>query len=544
MTDSRGTRLLAAGLFLLALALYVPAFWVPFYLDDATSIHRNPHLLEGEFWAYLQEYYRRWVTYLTFWGDFQLWGDSPHGYHAVNGLLHAANTVLVFLISRLLMGHLDDPSGRRALWFAVGVAALWAVHPLHTQAVVYIVQRATLMATVWGLLSVYCWIRFRQELKDFGERDRRWLLLAGLSLILAIFSKEFALTVLLVWLVVEVTALGGRIRKLVIPALTLAGLVALLWLLDRWAFQGMGWAALDAGSRETADISRWQYLLTQQEVVIHYLRLFFLPQPLLMEHGFKLHEGVGDTWPFLVPHVGLIVLAAVLVRRAPLVSLGIGWFYVALLVESGLVPIKDLAFEHRMYFPSVGLMLALVGGVFHLHRALGGQRLGQILGVLALAGVLTLSVLTVQRVQLWSDPQVFFQHEIEHAPWPARGHHSLGVWHAERGQLQRAQAQFDRALEGYEARGQLSVGFMEDYMRLLWAQGRYESLDGFFAGALERFESDEDKGRMFAHYANLQYQRGGCPPARPALMEALRLAPSDERIQALYKQCIESLEGW
>jgi tetratricopeptide (TPR) repeat protein len=203
-----------------------------------------------------------------------------------------------------------------------------------------------------------------------------------------------------------------------------AGAGLLLWVLLVFAVGNelFSLAALDAFTRETKDITRFNYFLVQAEVLWTYIRLFFLPVGLHLVHGFSLAE-TGTGWPAaaaLIGHVAVLAGGVFVVRRAPLLAFGILFYYITHLVESSFFPIKDLIFEHRSYLPNAGLCLSTGWGLCAL-AALSGRRFAKVAGAVVAVSILLLcSVLTWQRNALWRNPVALWHDSAVNAPYAAR----------------------------------------------------------------------------------------------------------------------------
>ena len=161
------------GLVALLLALAVVAVYLPVVgfeftnYDDTYYVTRNPHVLqgltwEGVSWAFTHGYSGNWhpVTWMSHMLDCQLYGLNPAGHHLTNLLLHAANSVLVFLVLRSLTG---------AAWRSACVAALFALHPLHVESVAWVAERKDMLSACFGLLSLMAYARYAQSRSQNGE---------------------------------------------------------------------------------------------------------------------------------------------------------------------------------------------------------------------------------------------------------------------------------------------------------------------------------------------------------------------------------------
>ncbi|MBI5014192.1 MAG: tetratricopeptide repeat protein [Deltaproteobacteria bacterium] len=300
--------------------------------------------------------------------DFALFGLSPIGYHATNIAIHAATCVLVWrLLRRAAERSLLRDSLAKSL--CLGFAVLYAVHPLNTMAVTYIIQGR--MAALAALVAVGCVLSFTVY-ADSGRR--RWAVLSLSCLLVAVATKEHVVTlplVLVAWdhFFVSKRSLKTILRERGIFHSLSFGLLAVLGGLLFFRYYGelldvfLGRSGARDFGNTVAVITPYRYLLTEFGVILRYLRLMVLP----------LGQSAEYYWPVATSFFALSVVGPVVVllglagtaawfgRRNALIAFGALWFALFLLVESSIVPLEDVIFEHRAYLPFIGVVLLLVG---------------------------------------------------------------------------------------------------------------------------------------------------------------------------------------
>ncbi len=465
-------------------AAYANTLEVPFVFDDLSSIVANEQLKSlGAFtWSsFLAS--NRWVADLTFALDRAVHGLDVTGYHLVNGTIHLANGLLSYaLVSRLFATRFvaheasSDPEGT-ARGAALAAALAFVVHPIQTEAVTYVVQRYTSLATFFFLATVVLYLEWRRA--QAAQRARAWGLwiVALTAAVLAMRTKEIAFTLPAVLVLLEALFFeGGRARRLaaLLPFLATMILVpaALLSasgsLADVRAADPFAASVLGAGAP-----SRVDYFFTQLRVVVEYLRLVVLPVGQTLDHDLAIERSLASA-PVLGSLAVLLALAAggaALVarsargdRRLRIAGFGIAWFFVTLSVESSVIPIDDVIFEHRVYLPSVGLALALAAGLAVAwdlmatapawsRRAL---RAAVACWMVALAGA------TFARNEVWSDPITLWEDAVVKAPAKARPHQNLAVAYAERGWTYQALREYELVvrIEPDNALGRYNLGHL------------------------------------------------------------------------------------
>src|SRR5206468_822625 len=216
----------------------------------------------GHVWRILNPAQGRQLTYLTYFLNYRFGGENPAGYHEVNLLLHLANVVLVFLFCRIAL-----PAGPHASLtsfdnlFPLGAAAIFALHPLQSEAVNYVYQRSTLLGALFALFSL-CFFVAAQKARS------RWcvLLLSGVCYLCAVAGKEAALTlpvVLLAYLwthAEDPRSLKQSVRRnqwLLLP------LILLMVAGAAWALYWLRRTGNNAAAPAVPNISSLQYLVTQ-----------------------------------------------------------------------------------------------------------------------------------------------------------------------------------------------------------------------------------------------------------------------------------------
>lgn len=364
---------------------------------------------------------------------------NARGYHAANLLIHLASALLLFGIARrtLLTDRLRPTYGAAAPWVAASAALLWVVHPLTTAAVTYIVQRVESLMSLFFLLALYGVIRASE-----GSKPRAWAALAVASCALGMATKENMVGAPLVagaWLRLfgRPAAPGGR-------RFLLAGLAS-TWLIL---------AALVLGERRGPSLGleagiAWRYLLTQVDVITHYVGLALAPTSLAFLYDWPLVESAAAVLPRLVLLAALLVVHAVGIwRRWPAVFPGIVFFLV-LAPSSSLLPIvTEVAAEHRMYLPLAALSALAVAGAYLVALWASGSRARAAAAVtiaaLAAAGVLGVETRARNRTY-WSE-EALWRDTVARRPDDPRPRVAYGDVLMRAGRLAEAETQFRAAV--------------------------------------------------------------------------------------------------
>ena len=200
---------------------------------------------------------------------------------------------------------------------------------------------------------------------------------------------------------------------------------------------------VSAATRESETVSRWNYLCTQFSVVATYIRLFFFPVGQNADPVFPFKAGFFDGWtPIVFLFLASVTSVAIWWRKKmPVISFGILWFFIALSVESSIIPIRDAMFEHRLYLPIFGLSLTVSYAAFHFLRK------ARIFAVMiCLVIVVALGIATYHRNTIWQSDYVLWSDVLSKSPWNSRAHTNVGIALARQGKTREAVEHFKESL--------------------------------------------------------------------------------------------------
>lgn len=531
-----------ACLVFLILIIYANTFNAPFQWDEKTFIVENPIIKDLHYFAIPSEakgfelyegLIKRYIGYLTFAFNYKLDGLEVTGYHIVNVIIHIANTVLVYLLvlltfrtpyfnkkvngeevnselikaekAKIKCGPFSQFTihDSRSL-IAFFSAALFAVHPLQTEAVTYVFQRFASLVAFFYLLSLVAYIKARLTLtteltveafnmkkpkKFFGSAQSsslcfRWLILSFLSAILAMKTKENAFTLPLIIALYEFCFFSHLPRVSFSPRLRfplsqrllyLAPMLLTLIIIPLTLMSTTGTYQLDPGSYGASVYSRSDYFLTQFRVIITYLRLLFFPAAQNLNYDYPVFKTFFElqvmlSFAFLA---SLFAFGIYLIignrlwamgnrikakvkeddsrsyQHPPtfrLIGFGILWFFITISVESSIVPLPMLIDEYRVYLPSIGLIVSAVAGVFlvfpRLTTSVSRPSTSRFLIVALVIVIGGLSVATHLRNELWTDKIRLWEDVVEKSPDKATVHLNLGYNYQERNMLDKAMEQY------------------------------------------------------------------------------------------------------
>lgn len=471
------------------LVAYSNSFSVPFLFDDIFEIVRNPFVKEFQSPLYYLTR-SRGIPTLTLALNYRWGGDaSTYAYHVVNVLVHAVNGVLVYFLVReiLALPPLRDRYLKRRGALALFVALIFVAHPLQTMAASYIVQRAESIASLFYLVTLLAFVRGMRA--ESPRRQSLLLVVCVGAVFLGVLSKEIVATAPVMVLLLHLCFFAGaglnriwRRAAAALLALPLAFALALSWEYLGGTF-GSGapdalksWESIPSAGFELEDVTPWQYLFTQFGVILWYLRLFLLPTALCFDYGWPF---VDSFWraDVIVPLLALLALVAAGVacfRRYRIATLAIAWFFVVLAPSSSIVPLRDAAFEHRMYLALVGPALLLVVGGHDLivwatrAREAAQRRMWLEFGGFVLSLYVTfLGGLTLARNEVLRDKARLAEDTVKKAPgnWRARFEYATSLEAQGRGDEARRELEMAVALDTSNRHGQARVHLGGIYLR-------------------------------------------------------------------------------
>ncbi len=433
---SRTATVCALGAMALTALLYGPGLKGSFIFDDFPNIVENSGIQVSSLalrdwaaaaWASPSSELQRPLASLSFALNHYFTGLAPAPMKATNLVIHLVNGLLLWLLLRqVLPFDTAHRSNTRTDGLALAVSAAWLLHPINLDAVLFVVQRMESLAQFFVLLGLlfYLAARKRQMSSRPGAGWRLWLAVP-LCLLFGVAAKESAALLPLYALALEFTILRGvrrpRTSLLVFYCLflVLPGTLGLFWMLPKilptevWAFR---------------NFTLVQRVLTEPRVLVDYATWTLLPIPdffSFYHDDYRISTGVFSPWTTLpaVLVLGIAVAASWRLRGSrPLVALGLAWFICAHLLTATIFPL-ELAFNHRNYFASIGLLLAGFDLVLpgSMTAQLARLRLAAVVATVALAA-LSLGL----RARVWGDPVLLAMTEAAQHPASPRATYDLG----------------------------------------------------------------------------------------------------------------------
>jgi protein O-mannosyl-transferase len=417
---------------------------VPFVFDDELAIVSNPtirRLSTALFPPNAAEMgglpiSGRPIVNLSIAFNYLVGRENVFWYHVVNLLIHAVCGLLLFGVLRrtLLQPTLTARFKAHAFELALVASVLWTVHPLQTESVTYVSQRAEALLGLFYLFTVWCFIRALEP--GAAPKWGRW---AVAGCLLGMATKEVMVSAPIFAALYDRALVAGSWREVWRRRRHLLLALASTWLLLAWfVVRGGGTRGFSAGFG--LGVSPWEYLLTQCGALVLYLKLSLWPHPLVLDYGTDIVRFVADVW-----WQGLVVLAllgatAWAVARNLALGCAGAWFFMILAPSSSVIPLVGQTIaEHRMYLP---LAAIIVASVFSGYAYFGRKTL-----LVAAVAAIVLAAVTIRRNQDYATTIRICEDTVAKRPTNARAMALLADYYHRAGQLDPARRWLERSLE-------------------------------------------------------------------------------------------------
>ncbi len=428
---------------LVVISIYSNTFHASWHLDDSPNILNNYflHINSLSFDKLLNTLYTdvhapyqlndrmyRPIPCLTFALNWYFGQDNVFGYHVVNISIHilTAFFLFLFIINLFHTPNLRIHLRTNPIMISLLASLLWAVNPIQTQAVTYIVQRMAQLAALFYIIGMYAYIRGRLS-KSFVKRTT-WFLMVILLYPLAIYSKSNAVMLPLAVLLVEVIFFQNAMdiqsnKRTGMIALFIAGFIILF---GSFVFLKGNLLSVLNGY-ESRSFTLTERLLAEPRVIVFYLSQIFYPSPdrFSIAHDIILSSSFIKPWttiPCILLIFSMIGVALSQIKKNPLLSFAILFFFLNHIIESSVIPL-EIIFEHRNYLPSFFLFLPIIYVLYQtVLNSWDKNRATSFISIfLILFMILYSSISTYDRNKAWVNDITLWTDAMSKAPNDARG---------------------------------------------------------------------------------------------------------------------------
>jgi Flp pilus assembly protein TadD len=454
---------LFAALFLLPILAYSNTLESSWHLDDYDTIVANtqlhfsdlsPESVYNSFFSRSDKLFRP-VACLTLGLNWYFGKGQVAGFHIVNLGIHILTAFFLFMaVSNLYQSpRLRGESYNRIFFIALLTAVLWALNPVQTQGVTYIVQRMASLAAMFYVMAIYCYLKGR--ISTIKSHQKIYFAFCLTGFLLALGSKENSMTLPLSLFLLEIIFFQNmdnpKTRKKIILFSTIISFLLILSALIYFTL-GDGFPLLNNGySKRSFTLS--QRLMTESRIVILYISQLFYPNPLglSIEHDIQISSSLFHPWTTLAAIcliISLIGLALAGVRKRPVIGFAVLFFFLNHIIESSFLPL-ELIFEHRNYLPSLFFFWPIAVGLIKL---MGDYRIkwpstSRVVGGFIVMLVILLAASTYIRNMAWATEKTLWEDAMQKAPGRARPAYNLAKYYYVReGRLDEALQLYSRSL--------------------------------------------------------------------------------------------------
>jgi tetratricopeptide (TPR) repeat protein len=531
---ARPVAFVGALLVLMVLVVYFPARDLQFVnYDDPAYVYANPNVLAGltaqsiasDFTATTVANWHP-LTMLSLQLDCTLFGPGPFGFHLTNVLLHAASTLLLFLVLMRMTG---------CIWRCAWVAAIFALHPLRVESVAWVAERKDVLSGFFWMVTLFLYARFAEKP---GASRMTW---ATISLALGLLAKPMLVTLPFVLLLLDIWPL----RRLNGPWSTnqapLSWRQALQEKLPLFVLSALFCGIAVVAQRQGLGLRSFDVVpfgvRLQHALVAPVAYLGKMVWPVDLAAFYPLHQEGFPLWELAATALllaGISVLCWWQRERRPYLAVGWLWFLGTLVPVIGLVQVGDQAWADRYtYLPSIGILLAVGWGLPEWLRGWGVP--ARINMLLAGITVVACALLTRAQIDFWRDTGALWEHVLVVIPKHGVAHNNLGVFLEEHGDRNGAIRHFSQALADDKhndlaasnlANSRLKQGNLAEAKRVL----------------LEALTHNPDSFSIHLMLGHLCYIEGNLSESERELREATRLNPINPQAAFMLGETLEAAE--
>ena len=412
-------------IYIVLIVVTLAVFWqvdqFDFVFDDDGYIRENSHIqsgitLDGIRWAFSTKYSGLWnpLVWFSLMADYQLYGINAGGYHLTNRILHILSTLLLFWLFNRMTG---------AVWKSAFVAALFAIHPLHVESVVWISERKDVLSAFFWMLTLCLYVYYTEK-----PVIKRYLLVL-FSFTCALMSKPMVITLPVILILLDYWPLKRFESK--------KGNLILWQLKEKVLFFVFSVITViiiifyHSNEQETyIKVFPLIFRLANAPVAfVTYLEKTFWPHDLAVLYPFPSQIPI---WPVVGDTILIIVISAVVIammKRLPCLFVGWLWFAITIAPVIGIIQISTTTpysmADRYHYLPSIGLAVMIAWGIPALIKSEEARK--KILFPAAITFLSILTLITWQQCGYWKNTITLFNHALQVTKDNYVAHHNVGL---------------------------------------------------------------------------------------------------------------------
>lgn len=512
--DMRKIPFLRVSAFLIAFitfAIYLPALQNGFVnFDDNILVYENPNIksIDSQLLGFgVTTMTEMWVplTMLSFAFDYAIWGLDPKGFHLTNIILHALNTILVFILTIRLTGNFEGRAGKKAIIAGTVASLLFGIHPLRVESVAWVTERKDVLYAFFFLLSILAYTRYAST----SSKRLNYYGASFILFILALMSKPMAASLPFVLLILDFYPL----RRLKIEN----RLKSIRWVLFEklpFLLSALLLSILIILPHPSADKIFTKEIFTERIFLAAHSYIFYLAKILLPFNLAPLYPSLPSINYFNLEYIASLILFFAItffslwsVKTNKLFAVVWLYYVVTLMPVIGIDKIATFAAADRYtYLPSLGpFFLAGLWIAVIFERC--SKRQWQALIIITLLLISFLVIKTINQIDVWKDSITLWSHEIKIFPGKSlAAYNNRGKAYGSLGNYHEAIKDYNKVIElnplyadGYHARGNI-------YFKL----GNYQQAVGDYTFAIQlktKYYKEAYSNRGIANYSIGDYQQ-------------------------------------
>ncbi len=441
--------------------------------DDNLYVYDNPGIraLGGGFFnAFVSSaFLNNWtpLTMFTYALDYAVWGLNPFGYHLTNLVFHVADTFLVGYLASVMVAIATGPDRKGGLDLPVFAgffaAILFGLHPAHVESVAWVSERKDVVSGLFFILSLLFYVRYVQATP--GKKASRYIL-SLICFFLSVAGKPMAVTLPAVLLILDLWPLGrfkgplSLVKTIVLEKLPFFAVSAAIAIVTVLA-QKSSMASVDV-------LPLTGRFFSAMRAYIFYLYKLLFPvtlapfYPLEVRFDVYSFEYLGS----LIAFTAITIATLASIKKRPYLFAAWAYFVVTLLPVVGILQAgSQSAADRYTYLPSAGLFILAGAGLWALAERAGQASSKRVCAAILIIVTVVLGLKTYAQIGIWKDPITFWTHEIEYLGEPDKtrqvelaegmfetvspavlAHYKRAIWYAKTGEVEKAFADYARAL--------------------------------------------------------------------------------------------------
>ena len=493
--------------------IYFATVHSPFIYDDAHAIEDNPYiknLSKFQQMVGVQNIFNRSILLFTFSVNHAIGQLDVFGYHLINLMLHLCVGIMLYFLTMELLT-IENPALTPTFQrLPLAVSLIHIFNPINVESVTYLSSRSSVLVTLFYLSSFYLFIRFVNS----KEKKKKWKNIHYPIVILFLFylglgTKEIIVTLpIIAVLYLWVHSSTKNFHKF-LPELAVILIPLIIYLLYRYV--QMGNLLVIKTDPYSYMMDRSLYILTQIKVVISYyfVKLIF-PINLNFEPDIRLVSGFLD-WEWVVSLIiGVCIAIGIFYQKSILLKCSFIWALITILPTSSIIPLKQIATEHRTYLPGLGINMGL--GILFLRGVSHRKLIPPTLFIfLVIYGLLAMkrSLDYRSEINLWQDT-------VRKSPYKSMVHNNMGTAYLSKERLKEARKSFEVALA-------LSPSSTDPYINMGHIDARNKEWDKAKLKYDLALKLGANRSQVFFNSGLMRLKLNKPAEALPFLLEAIKI---------------------